>query len=209
MRVGYHDAARVDRHRGGFPVHLYVRAEHGAEAVGILGGAYNAEHIADMDFGGRFRDDDFLGLGHYARNDEVAGDYVVETHQGQPVDQFVGDLNREEVGLEHRGFVFLFDFLDFVLGVDAEDALDDKHREDDADHAEGICGGIALGHEVGLFARVGDLGDGLLGGGQTRGVGDGAAHHADKGVDVVDVSEEIDAEHNQHVERDGEHGKQV
>ena len=207
--LGHHYAAREHGRGGRLPVHLHLGTYHGLEAVGVVGRAYDQELVADVDVGRRLGYHHLAVGAHQARHHEVGLHHVVELEEGLAVDQGVGHLAAQQKGLELRVFLFFFDLLYLVVHLHAEYPLDDEHGQDDAHHAQGVGGGIAAGHEVGLLGTVGHYAHGLLRGGETGGVGHGAAHNAHQGRDVLHVAEEIDAEHYGHVEHNHEHRQEV
>ena len=99
-------------------------------------------------------------------------------HQRLPFDKGVSDFQCQDIWLELGVALVFFDDLHFLVHLDAEDAAYDQHGGDDADNAEGISGGISLGHSVDLCTVAGELGDSLLGGGKSGRIGYGAAHDA-------------------------------
>ncbi len=209
LALSHHNAAR--EHGGGcrFPVHFHFRAYHGFEAVGILGGTYHKEKVAGVNRGAGFGYCHNSVVAHDSGYNEICLYHVVELDDGHIVYQLVAYLDGEYEGLEAGVFLFFFDFAYFLVGVDAENSLDYKHRQDYAYNAEGVCGRVSACHKVGFFGGLCHLGYRLLGSGKAGGVGDGTAHNAHQSGDVVYVSEEIYAENYQHVQGYAGDGKNV
>ena len=118
------------------------------------------------------------------------------------------------MGLQLAAVLLLLDGLYLLVGVDAEHLLYYEHGGDDADHSEGIGGGIAHRHLLGDSVGLGvDLEHGLLSGAQAGGVGDCAGHDAhhlhEVGVAVCPPLDEVDGQGDADVDGDAEHGQQV
>ena len=145
-----------------------------------------------------------------ARDDQFLVYHVLDVPDCLAEQIGIGDRDDdafEMIGVDADGVVIV---LHLALYPDAEDGPDDKHGQDDAEHAERIGHGIAHSRHgrVQIAAHLVDFGNGLLGGAKAGRVGDGAAHDAGDhfGSQIARVA---DDERHGKSQKDYRHGEYV
>ena len=216
LRIGDDDATRnhgLPLHVAAVvPCHVYLRADESLDGLGVGLGTHDKHLVADVEHrvaGGNAERALVVNAGAH----HVAVEKFRDLQQRSVGNIGVGHPERHDVRLGVRVLCLGFGEL-FLLFLEARlgDIADGDGRPDDAQHTQRIGAGIAVGNLWSVsIAEYGP--QSLVGRTQSRRIGNGSiegAHHHRQVDGIACVEEDVVAsKHDQHVEQNGDRGKQV
>ena len=184
FRLGDHDPARDELVVELFPLlhfHVDLLAEKVFDQLRVIGRRDDHYLVADAERSLRVGDLDMPVGPEHARDDELTVYQSLDLQNGFAVEKLVFDFYRNADRLA-RVVLAAREYLILLVEADTEDPADEKHRQDNADHAERIGYRITR-RDVGRVDSR-HVGIGLLRCAQSGRVGHGAGEDTHDGRDV-------------------------